>query len=105
MKRVACGQDNPDQAFCGASGSPLSLAEYINKQVSERVAASVRDRNVLETESAIKVFERAWGWVKIVGGIAVALLAIVGGGVIWKVSDWRAVDTAQQSVVGVSTQT
>lgn len=51
------------------------------------------------------MFERAWGWVKIVGGIAVALLAIVGGGVIWKVSDWRAVDTAQQSVVGVSTQT
>jgi hypothetical protein len=43
---------------------------------------------VLETESSIKVFQRAWDWVKIVFAIAAVLFAIVGGGVVWKVSDW-----------------
>lgn len=77
----------------------LSLQEYISKQVSENLAATIRDRDVLETESSIKVFERAWGWVKIVGAIAAVLLAIMGAGILWKVSDWwHAVDTAKSTV-------
>jgi hypothetical protein len=41
---------------------------------------------------------------KIVGTIAVALLAIVGGGVIWKVSDWwKAVDAAKSAVAASAT--
>jgi hypothetical protein len=95
-----CGANNDfNQSFCGACGSPLSLQNYISKQVSENLAAAIRDRDVLETESAIKVFERAWGWVKIVGGIATALLAIVGAGVLWQVSDfWHAADAAKTTV-------
>jgi len=98
-----CGTLNPTtQSFCGSCGSPLKLGDYISKRVSDDLATAIRDRDVLETESSIRVFERAWGWVKIVGTIAAALLAIVGAGVIWKVSDWwHAVDSAK----GVVTQT
>jgi hypothetical protein len=95
-----CGTNNTNsQSFCGSCGSALSLEDYISKRVSENVAGAIRDRDVLETESSIRVFEKAWGWVKIVGTIAAALLAIVGAGVIWKVSDWwHAVDSAKATV-------
>src|SRR6185312_14903305 len=96
----SCGSSNStSQSFCGSCGSPLSLEDFIAKRVSENVATAIRDRNVLETESSIRVFERAWGWVKIVGTIAAALLVLVGAGVTWKVSDWwRAVDSAKIAV-------
>jgi hypothetical protein len=98
-----CGSDNPEQAFCGACGSPLHLNDFISTRVKEQVADVIRDRDVLETESSIKVFERALGWLKIVGSIAVALLAIVGIGVIWKASDWwSGVDKAKQAVIDTS---
>jgi hypothetical protein len=100
-----CGARNATaQSFCGACGSPLSLQDYIAKQVSENLASAIRDRDVLETESSIKVFERAWGWVKIVGAIATALLAIMGAGILWKVSDWwHAVDNAKGTVTETAT--
>jgi hypothetical protein len=80
-------------------GSALLLRDYLAASTAKAVSESIRDRDILETESAIRVFDRAWGWVKIVGTIAVALLAIVGGGVIWKVSDWwKAVDAAKSAV-------
>jgi hypothetical protein len=100
-----CGRDNAaEQAFCGACGSPLALDEFISKRVSEHLANAIRDRDVIETESSIRVFERAWGWVKIVGGIAAVLLAILGAGVFWKVSDWKStVDSAKASVTNTAT--
>lgn len=102
-----CGRDNPaDQTFCGGCGAPLGLNDFISKKVEEQLRDTIRDRDILETESSIKVFERAWGWVKIVGGIAAVLLAIVGVGVIWKVSDWWAgVDKAKQAVTDTATTT
>jgi hypothetical protein len=99
-KCYQCEQENPDhQSFCGSCGSPLLLADFLSKKVSEQLSATIKDRSVVETESAIRVFERAWGWVKIVGGIAAILLAIVGAGVFWQVSDfWSSVNKAKQSV-------
>ncbi len=99
-----CGGKNAEaQSFCGACGSPLCLKDYISRQVSENLVAAVRDRDVLETESSIKVFERAWGWVKIVAAIAAALLAIMGAGIFWKVSDWwHAVDSAKSTVTATA---
>jgi hypothetical protein len=106
-KCYQCERNNPaDQAFCGGCGSALALNDYISKKVEERLRDAIRDRDVVETESSIKVFERAWGWVKIVGGIATVLLALVGVGVFWKVSDWwKSVDSAKQSVISTAATT
>ena len=95
-----CEQDNPpEQRFCGNCGAPLILREFIARQVSEGVASAVRDRDILETESSIKVFERAWGWAAKIGGVAIAILAVVGVFLGFKASDLRkTIETAKQTV-------
>jgi hypothetical protein len=100
-----CGNNSLDQAFCGACGSPLALNEYIAKKVGVQLAETIRDRDVLEMDSSIKVFKQAWGWIRLIFGIAVALLVLAGGGVIWKASDfWAGVDNAKRSVVDTATK-
>jgi hypothetical protein len=101
MRRCfGCEQENPDNlTFCGFCGSPLKLGDFLSRKVSEELSTAVRDRSVLETESSIKVFEKAWGWVKTVLSIAAVLVAILGAGIFWKASDlWSGVDKAKQSV-------
>jgi hypothetical protein len=94
----------PDQSFCGQCGAALSLSDYISARVRRELADSIRDRNVVETESAINVFERALKWMKQAFGIfagAVGLVVVVILGVSgWKASDFlKTVDSAKQSVV------
>lgn len=48
-----CGHDNAEQAFCGKCGSPLQLGDYISGQVKEQLTGQSRDRDIIETESAI----------------------------------------------------
>lgn len=94
-----CGKENPDQAFCGACGSPLAFNDYISKKVKDQLADTIRDRDVLEMDSSIKVFKQAWDWIKLIIAIAVGLLVLAGGGIIWKAADfWSGVDKAKQSV-------
>ncbi|MFI5098303.1 MAG: hypothetical protein ACHQT6_10055 [Candidatus Acidiferrales bacterium] len=94
-----CGKNNPDQAFCGACGSPLSLNEYISARVKTQLADTIRDRDVLEMDSSVKVFTQAWGWMKLIFVIVAALLVVTGASVFWKASDfWSSVDKAKQSV-------
>src|ERR1700693_3130322 len=98
-KCFQCGKNNPDQAFCGACGSPLVLSEYISAKVKHQLADTIRNRDVLEMDSSIKVFKQAWGWIRLIIGIAAALLVLAGGGILWKASDlWSSVDKAKQSV-------
>jgi hypothetical protein len=99
-----CGADNPDQRFCGSCGSPLVLGEYIAVRVKDQLTNAIRDRDVLEMDSSIKVFEKALSWMKLIFGIAIGLLILAGGGVLWKVSDlWSSVDKAKQSVTQTAT--
>jgi hypothetical protein len=94
-----CGNENLDQSFCGACGSPLTLNDYISTKVKNQLSDTLRDRDVLEMDSSIKVFKRAWEWIRLIIGIAVGLLVLTGVGVIWKASDfWSGVDKAKQSV-------
>jgi hypothetical protein len=95
-----CGKLNhADESYCGGCGAPLALNDFIAARVAVEVSTAVRDRNVLETESSIRVFERAMGWVQKVGAFSLVVLGLVGGGVLWKVSDWsKAVDQAKASV-------
>jgi hypothetical protein len=99
-KCFQCGRENPDQAFCGVCGSPLALNEYISTLVKGQLAHTIRDRDVLEMDSSIKVFNKAWSWIRLIFGIAVTLLIFGGLGVFWKASDfWTSVGIAKQSVV------
>jgi hypothetical protein len=94
-----CGNDNPDQGFCGVCGSPLALNDYLSKKVKDQVAETIENRDVLEMDSSIRVFKQAWEWIRLIIGIAVGLLVLVGGGVIWRASDfWASADKAKQSV-------
>jgi hypothetical protein len=94
-----CGKDNSDQSFCGACGSPLALSEYLSTSVKKQLADTIQDRDVLERESSVKIFERVWGWMKLMFGIVAALLVFTGVNIFWKASDFSAgVDKAKQSV-------
>lgn len=100
-----CSAENPDQPFCGSCGSPLELSKYISTRIQTQLAESIRDRDVLEMDSSIKVFTKAMSWIKLVLGIATALLIIVGFGFAWKASDlWKSVDRAKQSVNDTATK-
>jgi len=75
------------------------LNYYISKKVKDQLVDTIQNRDVLERDSAIKVFKQAWDWIKLILGISVGLLVLSGGGVIWKASDfWSGVDKAKQSV-------
>jgi hypothetical protein len=94
-----CGHDNADQAFCGVCGSPLNLNDYISKRVKDQLVDTIQNRDVLERDSSIKVFDKAWGWIKMILFTAVGLLVLAGSGVIWKASDlWSSIDKAKQSI-------
>jgi hypothetical protein len=99
-KCYSCEADNADtQTYCGFCGSPLKLGDFLARKVSEELATKIRDRDVIEMESSIKVFEKAWGWVKTVLSIAALLVAILGAGIFWKASDlWSSVNKAKQTV-------
>jgi hypothetical protein len=72
--------------------------------VKDGLADAIRDRDVLEMDSSIKVFNKAWSWIRLIFGIAAGLLVLVGGGVIWKASDlWSSVDKAKQAVTATAT--
>jgi len=71
----SCGASNQaGQAFCGSCASALDLKAFIAAEVKSGVAASIKDREALELESAAKVFEKAYGWLKLLVGAAIALL-------------------------------
>lgn len=94
-----CRHVNASQAFCGECGSPLSLDEFVTSRVNSRLSEAIRDRDVLETESAINVFEKALGWMKLLFLVATVALAIVGVVVGYKTWDFSKVaDNERQSV-------
>jgi hypothetical protein len=102
-----CEQDNPPgQRFCGNCGAALTLREFISRQVTEGVASAVRDRDILETESSIRVFERAWGWATKIGGIASAIVAAIIVFVGFKAYDLRTTtEKAKQTVADTADTT
>lgn len=96
----SCEYKNPSgQAFCGSCGAPLALSSYVARQVDTRIAETTRDRELIEKESAIRIFERVYGWAKIVSGLAAALIAVLAIGATWRFFDLRsAVNNAEANV-------
>lgn len=83
-QKPACGQMNDgENNFCGKCGS--TLRPDVTQVVRWVLAEELKDREVLERETATAVTERVWTWAKLYGavvGVAVTLfvttLAIVG---------------------------
>jgi hypothetical protein len=102
----------PAQSFCGQCGAALLLKDYISDQVGKSLSNAVRDRDILETESAIRVFERAWGWANLVArvlgialGVVVAVILTLAGWVGWKEFDLaKTAQNAKQSIEGTATK-
>jgi hypothetical protein len=98
-KCYKCEHVNPEQAFCGVCGSPLVLDDFITTRVNERLTDAIRDRDVLETQSSIKVFEKAFGWLKILFWVVTVPFVIVSavlGYQAWNFS--KGIESAKQSV-------
>lgn len=77
----------------------MTLRDFIAAEVKSKVADSILDRDALERESAIRVFDRAFGWMKLFAGAAAFVLAIGTGLGIWKAIDFfSAVKDAEQNV-------
>lgn len=107
-KCLQCEAENsPEQSFCGRCGAGLLLKDFVSQQVAKELAMAVRDRDMLETESAIRVFERAWGWARLVGrivgvtlGVAIAIIITLAGWVGWREIDLaKTTEGAKQSVI------
>jgi hypothetical protein len=77
MRCFQCGKGNSKQDFCGACGAPLHLDSFIAHQVKEQLSKNTKDRDLIERESAIRVFEKAYGWMKLLGKIAAAIIVVV----------------------------
>jgi len=103
MEKTCFNCERPNESghiFCDACGSPLALSSYVDREIANHLAVVTRDRTVLETESAIRVFERAWGWVKLLGGVLGALAAILVGAGIWQYIDLHS--TAKSATIAVA---
>jgi hypothetical protein len=98
-KCYKCEHVNPDQSFCGICGSPLVLDDFITAKVNDRLKDAIRDRDVLETDSAVKVFQKALDWMKLLFLGAAVALAIVGVAVGYQTWDFsKGAEKAKQSV-------
>jgi hypothetical protein len=105
LRCFQCGRDNDEASFCSSCGSPLSLADYITKTLNEQLATKLRDREVLEAESAHNVFAKVVGWFKVFAIVLTLAIAIVGAGGIWKFTDWSSsVDKAKQDVLNTAAE-
>lgn len=100
-----CETENPpEHSFCGKCGAALTLKDFISGLVSKELGNKVRDRNTVETEIAIRSFERAWRWMKLAfgifasaAGLAIVVILAVGG---WKAHDLlKTVDAVKQAIV------
>ena len=98
-----CEKENPpEQTFCGHCGAALVLKEYISAEVSKELANAVRDRDVIETESSIRVFEKAFGWATLVAkvlALPIVLVITLLGWLGWKEFDLSR--TAQNAKVQI----
>jgi hypothetical protein len=103
MRCFQCGQETESGNFCNSCGSPLILADYIARTLKEQLTTQLNDRDVLEAESAHRVFEKVMGWFKIFAILISIAIGILGVGGIWKIADWSSnVDKAKEQVLNTA---
>ncbi|MGI4756516.1 MAG: hypothetical protein ACRYGF_06670 [Janthinobacterium lividum] len=78
------------------------MSAFIAHRVQAELQTAIKDRNVLETESAISVFEKALGWMKLLATGAGVLLAIVSAVFAWRLHDLSTVVSTAKTTVSQS---
>src|SRR5688500_5394276 len=74
-----CGAENPaGQRFCGQCGQPLDpgVEKLVEWAVARRLDTVLKDRKVIEVETAAAIASRLIGWAKIYGTILGGSVAI-----------------------------
>lgn len=106
MRCHQCGNDdsNENQKFCGNCGVPLNLSQFISARVETELAQRTRERDLIERETAIRIFEKVFGWLRILGAacalVAIPAIFFVG----YKYTDLNTtISAAKQSVSQVAT--
>lgn len=70
---------------------------FVTSSVTNQL--EIRDRARLESDVALRVFERVFTWVRIVSTIVGIVVALVAGLGLWKASDWwSSVNAAKQNI-------
>lgn len=73
-----CGSSNPaGQAYSGTCGSPLAIRDYVAQRVDIRLREVTKERDLVERETAMNVFEKAYRWMKLVAGAWIGAGALV----------------------------
>ena len=100
QKCLRCESENQDgQGFCGLCGAALSFSAFVAERVKAELATAIKDRDVLELESSVKVFERALGWMKLIAGGISIIVAVGTLYFAWNLHDLRtAVSMAEATV-------
>ncbi len=95
-----CEHKNPsDHVFCSSCGSPLALSSYVGRQVDARLAEATKDREYVELESSVRIFTQAYGWAKLVGGIAAGVVALLIAGAAWESFNLRTAVKSSEAAV------
>ena len=99
MKCFQCESDNPKQSFCGACGAPLHLEAFIARQVKVEVGHHTQNRDLVEADSAARIFGKVFGWVKMcAGAFAIILLPLAAVGIYKGADLFSAINSAKKSV-------
>lgn len=99
MECFKCKTANLEQRFCGHCGAALNLEEFITSQVEANLAQRTQQKDLVERESSIRIFERTVGYFKVFATVAVIVVAPVAFIGIYKWSDlYKTIDTAKTSI-------
>ena len=100
MQCLRCHFENQEQNFCGVCGAPLGLEDFVALQVRSELEKNTRERDLVERESAIRIFEKVQGYVKTFAFVALAITVPFAALGVYKWSDLiSAINSAKQSVI------
>lgn len=99
MRCFQCKNDNPKQAFCGTCGSPLELDVFIASRVRIELGQQTKERDLVERESAVRIFEKVTGWARTFAWVFTILILPLAAVGIYKWSDlYSTINAAKKSV-------
>jgi hypothetical protein len=103
MDCLECGHKNKGKNFCSKCGWPLTTKDYIARKTKEQLDVLLSSRELIETESADRIFEKAWEKAKFYFSIIAIVLALLGAVFTWKIVDFNSTLEAVQQKISEET--